>query len=232
MDVFYFFFLQMFVPNYRKIYGSQHTMTNLRGGFERGKHYFYKVELTKYHLIALDQPSELCDSESNNPDTSSCLLKFIERELGCRPRIYGVDGLSQKHNYCNSSNQLKGLANISTQFSLMNANNIYSMTGCLPSCERDEYERSIVTLSTHDRWASQETNRSQLHLQISFPDGSYEVKEQYLLYDFDSFIADVGGFLGLLLGCSAFSLYKVIADLLVRFRAACCKSKIRKAIVI
>jgi hypothetical protein len=31
--------------------------------------------------------------------------------------------------------------------------------------------------------------------------------EQYIIYDSDSFIADVGGFLGLLLGHSAFSIW-------------------------
>ena len=100
-------FLQMFVPNYRKIYGSQHTSLHPKGGFERGKHYFYKVELTKYHLIALDQPSERCASKKNHPTTSSCITKFIERELGCSPRIYGVDNLTQKNYHCNSSQILQ-----------------------------------------------------------------------------------------------------------------------------
>jgi hypothetical protein len=35
----------------------------------------------------------------------------------------------------------------------------------------------------------------------------HDVMEQYIIYDSDSFIADVGGFLGLLLGHSAFSIW-------------------------
>ena len=35
---------------------------------------------------------------------------------------------------------------------------------------------------------------------------------QYYDYDFNSFIADVGGFLGLLLGHSIYSFYQVAAD--------------------
>ncbi len=34
------------------------------------------------------------------------------------------------------------------------------------------------------------------------------IKEEYIIYDFDSFIADVGGFLGLLLGHSLLSIYQ------------------------
>ena len=215
----------MFVPNSRKIYGSQSTVLQPEGGFGKNKQYFYKVELTKYHLIALDQPSEHC-ARNNNPDTSSCINKFIETELGCSPRIYGVDVNTQTKHHCNSSYQLKSLANISKQFDDINANTIYNLTGCLASCQRDEYERIITpVLSTHD---SQEPNRSQLNLQFSFVDGSYEVKEQYLLYDTDSFTADVGGFLGLLLGCSIFSLYKELVDLVVRLKAAVCKNEIRQ----
>ena len=37
---------------------------------------------------------------------------------------------------------------------------------------------------------------------------------QYVVYDHDSFIADVGGFLGLLLGHSIFSVYATTYDMI------------------
>ena len=40
-----------------------------------------------------------------------------------------------------------------------------------------------------------------------------DVTEEYLLYGLDSFIADVGGFLGLLLGASLLSLIEEILDI-------------------
>ena len=42
--------------------------------------------------------------------------------------------------------------------------------------------------------------------------------EQYVVYDFDSFIADVGGFMGLLLGCSVFSLYNDLAGMVEKIK--------------
>ena len=62
----------------------------------------------------------------------------------------------------------------------------------------------------------QENPIPDLHITFTITDGSYEEKEQYLLYGLDSFIADIGGYLGLLLGWSLFSLYNEVVDLVVR----------------
>ena len=217
----------MFVPNYRKIYGSQHTILHPEDGdFKRDRRYVYRIELSKYHLNALDQPSDRCANKITDPTTSSCITKFIEAELGCTPRIYGVDHLTPKNHLCNSFHELHDLAKISFLFSEMNANNLYNITGCMASCERDEYER-ITNLALIEH-KNQAPTLSFLRLQLFFADGSYEVKEQYRLYDSNNFFADVGGFLGLLLGCSIFSLYKGLTDLVVRFNSAVCRNGIAK----
>ena len=43
-------------------------------------------------------------------------------------------------------------------------------------------------------------------------------EEQYVIYDANSFIAEVGGYMGLLLGCSILSLYNEMEAILVKFR--------------
>ncbi len=45
---------------------------------------------------------------------------------------------------------------------------------------------------------------------FKFPSGNFERKDQYLTYDFNTFLADIGGFLGLLLGQSIWSLYIIV----------------------
>ena len=57
-----------------------------------------------------------------------------------------------------------------------------------------------------------------LHLEFKITTGSYKEEEQYTIYDFNSFIGDAGGILGLLLGCSVLSLYNELAYLLGRFK--------------
>ena len=62
--------------------------------------------------------------------------------------------------------------------------------------------------STFDHW-------SRYWLKLQGPD--IKVHEEYIVYDFNSFIADVGGYMGLLLGFSILGLYdefqKVLREL-------------------
>ena len=44
-----------------------------------------------------------------------------------------------------------------------------------------------------------------------------EILEDYYLYGFDSLLSDTGGFLGLLLGYSLFSLINTVAEFLLNF---------------
>ena len=53
-------------------------------------------------------------------------------------------------------------------------------------------------------------------LRLRITDRSFEERKQYIIYDMDSFIADVGGYMGLLLGYSIMSLYNEIEALLKR----------------
>ena len=43
------------------------------------------------------------------------------------------------------------------------------------------------------------------------------VQEEYLIYPFESFVADVGGYLGLLLGASILSLVESSTNIIARF---------------
>ena len=57
-------------------------------------------------------------------------------------------------------------------------------------------------------------------------DGTFDVKEEYYIYDKDSFMADCGGYLGLLLGASLLSLYHMISEWISTM--VCVDRKIRK----
>lgn len=53
---------------------------------------------------------------------------------------------------------------------------------------------------------------------FSILDNVVDVRKQYVIYDFNSFIADVGGFMGLLLGFSLLSIYDEIEGLLKKLK--------------
>ena len=63
--------------------------------------------------------------------------------------------------------------------------------------------------------------KKQIRLVFYIPHGRYLVKEQYYLHDGNSFIAEVGGYLGLLLGHSALGLvYMLVGRCAARKKAA------------
>ncbi len=49
-----------------------------------------------------------------------------------------------------------------------------------------------------------------------FASGRFDVRRQYVLYDYNTFIADVGGYLGLLLGYSALGMVHKLTDTICR----------------
>jgi hypothetical protein len=55
-----------------------------------------------------------------------------------------------------------------------------------------------------------------LLLLFTYQDTQHDVYTHYIIYDGDSFIADVGGFLGLLLGHSAYSLWIEVEGWIMR----------------
>ena len=192
----------MYIPNWVRVYGSHDFV--MKPSYY--KNYEVKLIISKTHLKALDQPSERCVEDTNNQNASACIAKFIDMQIGCSSKMQGSD--SAEKATCDNVTQLQSLSGYSYQFQEADANTIYKISGCLSSCKKDEYQiDSTYTKSTkspHDT-----------RIEFRIMDSSYQEMEQYLLYDFDSFIADVGGFMGLLLGFSVLSIYNEGVDLLM-----------------
>jgi hypothetical protein len=83
-------------------------------------------------------------------------------------------------------------------------NELFDMSSCMPSCTRSEFE--IMTKKKNE-WDINDTSTT--GFKFVYTDGQYEEKEQYLMYSIPDFLADVGGYLGLLLGHSILDFYNV-----------------------
>ena len=100
----------------------------------------------------------------------------------------------------------------------MDENGIHGLTGCLASCNKDEFQVELGNMVVREDencfgdfcWG--ETTRS-MKLYAHFQNGRYEDKEQYIIYDYNSMIADVGGYMGLLLGYSLLSVYEKVEQM-------------------
>ena len=194
----------MVVPNRVGVYGSQYLAIKLGLSYKKK---IQTITISKSHLKALDQPSEHCTNDIQTSSASACIANFIEGEMGCVTKIHGI---VSENMTCNSSSQLNALTTMSHQFEEADANTIYDITGCLAPCKKDEYHNMVEEEMVETRKGPHET-----HLDFRMMVGSYQEMEQYLLYDFDSFIADVGGFMGLLLGFSVLSIYNELVDIIM-----------------
>ena len=89
---------------------------------------------------------------------------------------------------------------------------IFEMTGCKPGCSKSKFELSLSELQEQI-----DNGREVAKIQLTYPHGEYEVTEEYYVYDMDSFIPDVGGYMGLLLGYSLLSMYHMFTQCLLDY---------------
>ena len=204
-----FFYLQAFIPNEVKLFGSAHQYLTRSSSICGFFIFHFNIRITRTHVTALDQPSQRCASQTEIPETTTCIASFIEREIGCSPNILG--SRYPKGVPCDKKAHLHALANISKVFQTANDNEIYQITGCLSACKKDQYTLQVDPI---EKILNDHGRDCEFKIRFKIMDRTYKEEEQYVIYDTDSFFADVGGFMGLLLGSSLLSLYNVIEALL------------------
>lgn len=191
----------MYVSNNVKSFGSTYKeikMTRCR--------LLQRLLLHRTSWNYLDKPSHRCTNLDKNPKTTSCIAKYIQGQIGCRVNIQGSRSFGNGSE-CNSMEQFNKFVNISERLEEADDTSIYKMTGCLSACEKDKFD---ITYGVESTLKGASYCRAVVSLQID--DKAFIEEEQYYVYDFDSFFADVGGFMGLLLGSSVLSIYDVVGS--------------------
>ena len=219
---------QMTIPTKTAAYGSD-AKTFLSSGcnmhcssetFKPYTNYEFKYRIIQDELLALDQPSRRCQDDSKDLDSvSQCIAKYFEAKLNCS--LYLLDGFNQRKVCDNNSlaDQLiyewdlesereiyKKIASNFNDWEMKSELEIFQTTGCMPSCKRKQIR--LETVHEITSWAEYPI----ITLVFEYRDGMYNHNEEYLVYDYNNFIADIGGYLGLLLGHSVFSVYSMSAD--------------------
>ncbi len=198
------------LPTFNDVYGNSYAYI---AKFKANSSFFFrqKYYLHRTALRTRSRDSLVCDETNTSPPIDACIEAYIESEVGCS-NAYQTSTKSRPP--CTTTEQYAGWRNISVRITnAPSENEIYAMTGCLPSCERTEY-----VLESLEDVSAKLGNRVNNVLGVSpgsrifwlrfyFKSGKYGIKEEYLVYDENSFIADVGGYLGLLLGHSLYSMF-------------------------
>ena len=85
---------------------------------------------------------------------------------------------------------------------------IYRDIGCMRKCQRMEWRAKTVYEN------QEQSEKPMLFLKFFYGNGRYFVNEQYYTYGPNSFVADFGGYLGLLLGHSILSVFDFGRDII------------------
>ncbi len=168
------------------------------------------LEIVKTRIKSMDMASQRCAPDGNASRVSQCTAEHIERLVGCAMRW------SRHHTpslpACTTHEQFMRHEEESLRLRSMDEQDYFEATGCLAACDRPRFE--LVSMASSTEKVVGPNASSSFNIYLSYSTGRYEVREDYLLYDFGSFVADVGGYLGLLLGHSMYSIFSSVVGLL------------------
>lgn len=192
------------VPNHVGIYGSTYKEFYIKENFS----FDASFEIKESRIKALDKQSRRCDTSQEPTAVSKCVGHFIEHNLNCSMRFLMSNSMLETCNLKVLSKQEFNRIYELYKFKVnrYEESQLFKMTGCMPGCSKSEFELKATRLE------AQVNTRMTLQMQLQIPNGEYELIEEYYLYDLDSFIPDVGGYLGLLLGYSLLSMYHTFAQ--------------------
>ena len=164
-----------------------------------------KMVLKYQHLSALEhilinRESSPC-IEDTNYKYSHCIRKYVLKEAGCslsfEKNTFDVDG-------CDSNQKILNF--FETYYKLVRADldQIVKKTGCLSPCSYMEY---VLTGEEVYAYENVSNNKEELTLKLDYASTQLTIKEEILVYPIESFLAEIGGSLGMFLGFSLFMLW-------------------------
>ena len=106
---------------------------------------------------------------------------------------------------CQDPSEIKEWKAIWKKLIKMDEHELYEETGCMAKCRRKEWTISKIFDAKFDK-----KNESEIAMFMFYANGRYGVGRQYYTYDFNSYVSDFGGYLGLLLGYSIVSFFDMV----------------------
>ena len=186
------------IPRYTKgLFGSAiKNMLKIQGKTS----YLKKFYLRKNRAKSVDRMGQRCVNEGALEPVGRCIVRYFEEAHDCTSFHLMAN---KTKTFCDRQKSGSIVDTLDTWKTWPEVD-IVDQTGCLPHCERDEI--SLHEIEDESRsW--KQTKYPTLTMIFLFEDGTYQFQEEYVVYDFNDFIADVGGYLGLLLGHSVLSIY-------------------------
>ena len=204
------------VPGMVNVYGSKLKFLNIQQN--SGMHIWYDIKRSE--LRSQDKESRRCDASGVEPSVSKCVGSFVEHKMNkCSLKLLMSDPYLERcdHQTLGDPSQNEHL-DVITSIDTMDEREIFELTGCMPGCEKSEFDLTIM----------EETPKADqiLSIYLTYLHGEYDLTEEYYIYDHISFIADIGGYLGLLLGYSLLSMYHTLMNCVLNYKSERCLPRI------
>ena len=204
------------IPRYSTgVYGGFFKKISLEEDVKKGyKGFFGEYYIIKNKLLAINRRGQRCINDGTQEPVGRCIVKKLEDDHNCT--AYQLMANKTKE-FC-PKKQVGEINTANDDMSDISEADLANITGCLQSCNRDE-----ISLKDSPRINSFYMGPNPtMTLSFLFHDGAFDVREEYLVYDTSSLMADVGGYMGLLVGQSVLGIYYFSTDWLTKiWRCAC-----------
>ncbi len=188
----------------RDVLDGLQTISLALNDMEDGESILLSYSFTLKKLVNMD-----CCSKDDQVPLDNCQLGFLEKRLGCElPWMKGGHLQSNFDKVCNKV-QLKNMTSYMRElWDALDDGQLNKLIGCLPACNL--YLPSL-TREMEIMHKEENSTKRLLGLNVYTDQLSVPIEEVVLSYDNLDAMADVGGFLGLLLGASCLSMLSCLA---------------------
>ena len=161
---------------------------------------FWQYYVIKNKLQAIDRKGQRCYNDDGlRKSVGRCIVKYLEDSHNCT--VHNLMANNSRE-FCTKL-QLGAINAENNIIQDLSEADLANLTTCLPRCSRDEMSlRETPRISSYPSGPN-----PRMTLSFLFYDGSFDVREEYLVYDICNLIADVGGYMGLLVGQSILGIY-------------------------
>ena len=164
----------------------------------------YKHDIYRVHRIININGAQNDCSPENNQAKEYCINELIMSKLKCQLPWMNQTWATNKRRMCNMTKDLDNYFDVINSIHTEEFEKDVAKFGCLiPNCQTVTW--SIISRDNYVTF-SKGQNISKILIQFLKTD-CMKTTRHILMYGFSNFVADFGGYLGLLLGASLLSIY-------------------------
>ena len=195
------------------IYGNE--LLTLIPPDETGIDVTYDVTPTEINFLYQDDERCITEEEqekheNGQVDMHKCLEEYMDSKMDCTLPWLAENGALDHGSMCQYPEEYDTYVKLYSEVMNFDSGSISSVANCTPSCKRTGYSMKHV-MTYEKKWENKWQNSTTIH--FYFGKDRFTVKRQYYTYDFQNFLADFGGYLGLLLGYSILGFYDTLVKL-------------------